>query len=482
MNKYSIFLLSAIAVGLASCEDTSDLGKAQVNPQLPMFDANSVEFIAYPYIDASDPSVGEVKIGYYSVDLPEGYALRGTIQLSPYEDFSKIIESPLISDQHCLYANVAELAAQYTATISESPETTDLHARTILTAFKGTDEVRIGEGDMYYGVTDYAFTPVAAEKIISPVYYLVPGNGTDWAFEKAIMMSHSDINQYDNPYFSALATKPYEVGDRWVIMSQESYGAAYESSSIEGVEYLAPVYDRTEDGIVYGEFMKQTGAPDASMLPTLNVPCEITFDAKSMTYVSKPAILNYYATGNGWADWGAHWMPLSTTDFSNYYGFLNLDTKFKFAPQAGWGGDFGAANAPKETESNGAFTYEGKCKDSSVDIEIGHPGMYFATLNVVDWTYKLQQTKTWGLIGAFNGWGGDIAMTPSADLYTWKAELTVTDGQGWKFRANSDWAINLGGKADELWANGADIVLPAGTYEITLNLSTYPATYTAVKK
>ncbi|MFS6554145.1 DUF5116 domain-containing protein, partial [Parabacteroides distasonis] len=65
---------------------------------------------------------------------------------------------------------------------------------------------------------------------------------------------------------------------------------------------------------------------------------------------------------------------------------------------------------------------------------------------------------------------------------TWKAELTVTDGQGWKFRANSDWAINLGGKADELWANGADIVLPAGTYEITLNLSTYPATYTAVKK
>ncbi|MDE6512163.1 MAG: DUF5115 domain-containing protein, partial [Muribaculaceae bacterium] len=67
-------------------------------------------------------------------------------------------------------------------------------------------------------------------------------------------------------------------------------------------------------------------------------------------------------------------------------------------------------------------------------------------------------------------------------LYTWTAELTVADGQGWKFRANSDWAINLGGKPDELWNNGDNINLEAGTYTITLDLSTYPSKFTAVKK
>lgn len=175
-------------------------------------------------------------------------------------------------------------------------------------------------------------------------------------------------------------------------------------------------------------------------------------------------------------------MPLTTTNYTEYYGFLNLGNQFKFAPQAGWGGDFGSSEALEETDNNGIFNYSGELNRASDNIQIGHAGLYFACLNAATWNLSLQGINSWGLIGDFNGWGGDIEMTQGENLLIWTAELTVEAGQGWKFRANGDWAINLGGQPDALWTNGDNITLDAGTYTITLDLSTYPATYTAVKK
>lgn len=487
MNTKNIafFGLGLFAVAaLVSCDNIEDsLATPITNPQLPMFNTEIVDYVPYPYINASDPNVGEVNVGYCSVELPDGFTLSGTIQLSPSEDFSTVIETPLTSKNDSIFANVADLGAQYTEKISKDPTTVTLHARTILTAVNGTEEVRIGTEDEYFGTVDFAFTPVASEKIISATYYLVPGNGSEWAYTRAVKMSHSDINQYDDPTFTALITNAFEIGDRWLVMPQDTYAKVYKGESLAGLEYFVPFYDRTSDGTVYGDLDKQsTGEFNADKLPALEVPCEISINAMTQTYTSKAAVENYYATGNGWANWGEHWMPLFTTDFLNYTGFLNLSTEFKFSPTNAWSGDFGAANAPTETENSGIFNYEGTCKDSGDNIKIQHEGLYLATLNVANWKYTLKQTKNWGLIGDFNGWSSDIDMTPSDDLYTWTAELTVTDGQGWKFRANGAWDVNLGGTADALWTNGDNIVLPAGTYTITLDLTTYPATYTAVKK
>lgn len=90
---------------------------------------------------------------------------------------------------------------------------------------------------------------------------------------------------------------------------------------------------------------------------------------------------------------------------------------------------------------------------------------------------------TWGMIGDFNSWGSSVAMTPSADFLTWTGEITVADGQGWKFRANDSWDVcDLGGSLSNLVFKGGNIVTGAGTYEVTLNLATLPYTATLVKK
>ncbi len=76
-------------------------------------------------------------------------------------------------------------------------------------------------------------------------------------------------------------------------------------------------------------------------------------------------------------------------------------------------------------------------------------------------------------------------MTQGENLFIWTADITVAEGNSWKFRTNGDWGDNpnLGGTPEALWMNGANISLPeAATYTITLDLSTYPSTFTAVKK
>lgn len=465
------------AVSLASCDNIEDsLAQPITNPQEPIYNSATIVYNAVSAINASTPE-GEAQVATFTAEgLPEGFTVGGTLELSRYEDFSKMIEAPLTASEGALYASLADLAAQYTDNFTKDPSPVSLYGRTILTAENGTDKVRLGTIDTFYGVGTYTFTPAAPDHVIAPAYYVVLGNGTAWDYDNAVKMNHQGANQYDNPVFSVVVKEASAVGDKWIVLSEEGLAQA-KTSGLVGVEALVPVADG--DG---GDFEKVTTGT-FSNLSSISFPSEITFNAQRMTYTSKTAVEAYYATGDGWSGWGAHWMPLTTTNYSDYYGFLNLDHQFKFAPQPDWGGDFGSSTALEETDNNGVFNYTGVLDKASDNIQVGHAGLYLAFLNASTWELSLQGINSWGLVGDFNDWGGDVVMTPSEDLYTWTAELTVEAGQGWKFRANSDWAVNLGGQPDALWNNGDNIVLPeAGTYTITLDLSTYPSKYTAVKK
>ena len=490
MNTKNIAFLGLglfAAVALASCDKIEEsTAKPITNPQEPIFSSESLKISPFVHIDAINPAAGAVKFASYKISgIPQGYTLSGTLQLSQTADFAKVIESPITSDGIFLMVDPATLDDQYAADITKSPDITTLYGRAIIYAENGTDRVRLGGMDTYFAEQEYQFTPVAPEYYISPAYYLVKGDGSKWDYTSVVEFSHAEgVSRYDDPNFTTLLTRNSAAGDRWIVMPVETFTAVMSGKELAGNEYYVPVYDRTDAGTVYGDLDAQTsGSFDGAALPALDIPCQLEINALTKTYSMKAAVEKYYATGNGWSNWGEHWMPLFTTNFVDYNGFLNLGTEFKFAPQAGWGGDFGASAALAETDNNGIYSYSGLVKDSGDNIRIGHEGLYFAYLSASTWNVSLQQVKTWGLIGDFNGWGGDIVMTPSDDLYTWTADLTVEGGQGWKFRANSDWAVNLGGTANALWNNGDNIVLPeAGTYTITLDLTTYPATFTAVKK
>lgn len=487
MKKNSISLLALTMLAMtafSACDTIEDsTGLPVENPQQPVFNAEGITYIPVAGINAVDPAAGNLDMGSLSVaDFPEGYQLSASIELSPYEDFSKTMTIPMtVADGH-VYASAGDLAAQYTDKFTKNPAPVQLFGRTTLTASLDSETVTIGTPGSYFGLgAKYDFTPAAPSKIIDSKYYIVMGDGKNWDWTAAVAFGHSDVNQYDDPLFTAIVSQTSTKGDKWIVIGAPAYekalGGATDCACFE------PVYDRTASGVIYGDFEATTVAGvDAASLPSLAAPCEVQFNAFQETYSQKVAIEKYYATGDGWSGWGSHWMPLSTTNYTEYYGFLNIASQFKFSPTAGWNGDFGAAAAPSQSVEAGGAVFTGVCHDSGDNIQVSIPGLYFSCLNVSDWTYTLKETASWGLIGDFNGWGGDVEMTPSSDLYTWTAELTVGEGQGWKFRANHEWAINLGGTSGALWTNGDNIVLPAGTYDVTLDLTSYPATFTAVKK
>ncbi|RMF26960.1 MAG: RagB/SusD family nutrient uptake outer membrane protein, partial [Bacteroidetes bacterium] len=95
-------------------------------------------------------------------------------------------------------------------------------------------------------------------------------------------------------------------------------------------------------------------------------------------------------------------------------------------------------------------------------------------------TYSLLKT-TWGIIGSAtpNGWDADTDMTFDVLENAWTINIDLVAGEI-KFRANDDWAINLGDNGGDaiLEQDGANIPIPFdGNYTIKLYLDKPDYTY-----
>jgi hypothetical protein len=151
--------------------------------------------------------------------------------------------------------------------------------------------------------------------------------------------------------------------------------------------------------------------------------------------------------------------PKADGDFSGFINFTAA-TAFKLTSQRDWSGtNYGNGGAGLISSTGG-------------DLNIATPGVYLIRANTVNNTFSAVRT-TWGVVGAFTNWGSspDIALTYSNGKYT--GTFTLASASPVKFRANSDWGINLGDNGSDgvLEFGGDDVQLTAGTYNVTLNVS-----------
>ena len=179
--------------------------------------------------------------------------------------------------------------------------------------------------------------------------------------------------------------------------------------------------------------------------------------------VSYPA-LNIPGNYQGWAPDNmatAIYSLESNEVYDGYIYFTEAATEYKFA-KGSWSANWGDDGADGTLEADGAnLTAQG-------------PAMYRLHADLNAFTHTALRTD-WGLIGSATagGWDTDINMTWDADagVLTVTADLVVGDI---KFRANDDWAINLGDDQANgvMEYDGANIAIgEAGNYTITLNLS-----------
>ncbi|CAM3989845.1 SusE domain-containing protein [Flavobacterium antarcticum] len=187
--------------------------------------------------------------------------------------------------------------------------------------------------------------------------------------------------------------------------------------------------------------------------------------------------------------YGANWTNASTLPSidspgygqANYEGYIYMNqpiSEFKLLPQSSsFEGDYGA-----NPGIEGGLLQEGED-----NIKVIGAGYYRIQANTTTLTYNLTATE-WGVIGNATpgGWDNSTPMTYDPATKKWSVIVVMTSqsapDNGWKFRANNEWTINLGdttvNSTDGTLREGGDnIGVSAGTYKIELDLSN-PRAYT----
>ena len=191
-------------------------------------------------------------------------------------------------------------------------------------------------------------------------------------------------------------------------------------------------------------------------------------------------VSEWYLVGdfNGWTAADAAYKMTKEGDWFVFKGFAANGNGVKFVADASWsvnrGGEFVEAGAAIEVVHNGsdmlvaAGTYDVYLSADATTAYFMAPGEAPALPDTA--------ANTWYLVGGFNGWtAGDAAyqMTYEAGWHVFK-NFTLAEASEVKLNAGS-WDVNRGGtfaavgEAIAVEHNGANIAVPAGSYDVYLN-------------
>lgn len=190
---------------------------------------------------------------------------------------------------------------------------------------------------------------------------------------------------------------------------------------------------------------------------------KLSFNFLTQEYSITP--LNFteyiYVPGNaqGWSPERA--AALKGNGEGLFTGFAYMDGQFKFTKERNWNN--GEYNNASFTTASEAFELG---SGDGGNLNCTTPGVYYFEVNVATGDLKATKVDCMGLIGDFNGWGSDDAMTWDAENLCFVKTGAKVTSNGWKFRINSDWAINLGGDKDDLTQDGSDLKIAGSTIKL----------------
>lgn len=183
MKKTSIFLMSALALGLVACDDTSDLGIAQVNPQEPLMEANGISLVYPENMTETDldlnayAEAGEVPVITLGAaeNLPEGAVISYVMQVAKTETFEDARNLNVTDGAVSTEAWDEISKAFYGEFATAAPEWIRF---AVYVTIDGQIS-RMGGEDFYYAAKEINVVPLENE---APQYLYTPGNGNGWGF------------------------------------------------------------------------------------------------------------------------------------------------------------------------------------------------------------------------------------------------------------------------------------------------------------
>lgn len=320
---------------------------------------------------------------------------------------------------------------------------------------------------------------------IAENYYVVGGT-LDWAESaktKAQKFIHSDKDVFEDPFFT-IVIPANAGGETWFAIADD---AACDAIANEGNWSL--LYGTTagngKNGST-GSLARRSELSDDGSLKYASDAAQIKIVINMLegTFTISDVAPQFFMVGAlpGWNEEGARkalLYPESAsvmTYTSKFTGAWDLKV-WNRNDLGNWDNCYGCV-VDGCSDAEGALVSSGAQAISAPSAEF-----YTFTFDLAHMTYKwtklANQNPTEyaaiGIIGDFNGWGGDLDMT-QVTPHNWYVEATVTAG-GLKFRANHDWGTNWGAdlSVDDTnfytngVANGGNIQVPAGKYAFYLN-------------
>ena len=441
-------------MGMVSCtEDFTDWGNPQTNSQKEAVAFGNGSVAPVDVINLADVNTEKVKVASIVAPTSSNAAYTPNYKIN-FDGQSFDIDA----DGNMA---TAELTSYIVDKYGKRPTERDIDATLDAWVSNGSTAVKMATS------ATFQVKAIPEAPVIEEGYYLVGDMFTTiegeteisgWTKESAKAFKHSDKDVYEDPIFT-ISFETKKPDQYWKIIPKKNI----DSGDIWAAGVVGPKVDGDDSMtglLTNGDAKAGKIAKAGKYKLTINM-MDYSYTLEEVNY--DPFIYFIGAT-DGWTK-AEQKLALVDDAKGVYTGYLYC------ADPNGWGNQFKfqrvAGSWDNEINSGAFSTFSGAATSEGGNISVNAgEGVYYFDVNLSEGTITATKVETMGIIGGFNNWDGDAVMTWNAEEYCFEATNVGVTADGWKFRVNGDWPINLGGSLNNLTAGGDNIAVAGNTVKL----------------
>ena len=450
-------------MGMVSCtEDFTDWGNPQTNSQKEAVAFGNGSVAPVDVINLADVNTEKVKVASIVAPTSSNAAYTPNYKIN-FDGQSFDIDA----DGNMA---TAELTSYIVDKYGKRPTERDIDATLDAWVSNGSTAVKMATS------ATFQVKAIPEAPVIEEGYYLVGDMFTTiegeteisgWTKESAKAFKHSDKDVYEDPIFT-ISFETKKPDQYWKIIPKKNI----DSGDVWAAGVVGPKVDGDDSmtgALTNGDAKAGKIAKAGKYKLTINM-MDYTYTIEEVNY--DPFIYFIGAT-DGWTN-AEQKLALVDDAKGVYTGYLYC------ADPNGWGNQFKfqrvAGSWDNEINSGAFSTFSGAATSEGGNIGVNAgEGVYYFDVNLSEGIIKATKVEKMGIIGGFNNWDGDAVMTWNAKEYCFEATNVGVTADGWKFRVNGGWDINLGGSINDLTAGGDNLSVVGNTVKL------YPTRKTSEK-
>lgn len=453
-----ILLGMTLLMSMVSCtEDYTDWGNPQSNPKEEAVSFGNGSVTPVDVINLADVKTEKVKVASIVAPTSSNAAYTPTYKINiGGRAFDIDAEGNMAK---------ADLVNYIVDKFGKRPTEHDIDATLDAWVSNGVTAVKMATSEKFQ------IKAIPEAPVIDEGYYLVGDmfttedgvNGWNTISDKQTF-KHSDKDVYEDPIFT-ITFETTKADQYWKIIPKANVDAGNTDASAAGV--VGPKVDGEDSmtgSLTNGDAKAGKIAKAGKYKLTLNM-MDYTYTFEEVKY---DPFIYFIGSTDGWQSYD---QKLALVDDAKgvYTGFVYIadpngagfEFKFQRKPNS-WDNAIGASNF---------VTFKGAAIDPQSGNNLGVNGgvsVYYIDANLSEGTIEATKVETMGLIGKFQEWDEtkDVPMTWNAEEYCFEVTNAGVTADGWKFRMNKKWDVNLGGSLNNLTAGGSDIKVAGNTVKL----------------